>query len=169
LRLRNVYLSGAAVLLMTAFLFVFPLQGDTSIDEPVEKIMKEGNMPGTSIVLIKGNQQVVIKSYGFADLENREPVTPETLFEIGSCSKSFTALAMLQLARDGMVKLDDPVSKYFPAFKGKYNGKEYDISINQLLHHVSGIRPGTFGKIPLGSSETPISTLPVPSSKRRRV
>ena len=152
MRLRNVYLNGIAILLMTAFLFVFPLKGDTFIDEPVKQIMKEGNMPGISIVLIKKNRQVVIKSYGFADLENREPVTPETLFEIGSCSKSFTALAILQLAGDGLLNPDDPVSKYFPAFKGKYNGKEYDITINQLLHHVSGIGWGTFGKIPSGSS-----------------
>jgi putative ATP-binding cassette transporter len=172
MRVKNVYLSAAAVFLMTVFLFVFPLKGDTNadgqsavgavsdtfppmekIDEQVKKIMEEGNMPGVSIVLIKGNEHVVIKGYGFANLENRQPVTPETLFEIGSCSKSFTALAILQLARDGLVKLDDPVSKHFPGFKGKYNGKEYDITINQLLHHVSGIRWGTFGKIPSGSSE----------------
>ncbi|NIM18465.1 MAG: cyclic peptide export ABC transporter [Candidatus Aminicenantes bacterium] len=169
MREKNIYLTiMAVVLLITIIIFALPLKvnadDDTEnvgagtfptpekIEEQVKKIMEEGKIPGASIVLIKGNEHVVIKSFGYADLERQIPVTPKTLFEIGSCSKSFTALAVLQLVKDGLVKLDDPVSKYFPGFKGTFNGEEYDITINQLLHHVSGIRWETFGKIPQGSS-----------------
>jgi putative ATP-binding cassette transporter len=170
MRAKSIYFTTiAAVLLISIFLFALPLKANPDantestgagtfptpekIEEHIKKIMEQGKIPGISVVLIKGNEHVVIKSYGYANLEKQIPVTPETLFEIGSCSKSFTALGVLQLVKDGLVKLDDPVSKYFPGFKLIFKDKEYDVTINHLLHHVSGISERSFGSIPPGSDK----------------
>ena len=71
-----------------------------------------------------------------ADLEHDVRITPETIFEAGSVSKQFTAAAVLQLARDGRLSLDDPVRKYVPELP------EYDtpVRIRHMLTHTSGLR-----------------------------
>jgi putative ATP-binding cassette transporter len=135
----------------------FPPQED--IETQIKAIMKEGRIPGAGIVLIKGDKHVVVKGYGYADPETQTPVTADTLFELGSCSKSFTALAVLQLAKDGWVKLDDPVSKYFPWFEVYYRGKAYKITINQLLHHIGGIPWRTFAGIQQDNSADALKTV----------
>ncbi len=76
------------------------------------------------------------KAYGMADLEHGVPNRTDTIFEAGSVSKQFTAAAVLLLARDGKLSLDDPVRKYVPELP------EYamPITIRQMLHHTSGLR-----------------------------
>jgi putative pyoverdin transport system ATP-binding/permease protein len=113
------------------------------IDKEVATLMRAGDIPGLSMVIIKDGQQV-IKNYGYADLESKKPVTSTTLFEIGSCTKAFTALAVLTL----QLSLDDPVIKYLPWLHVYYEGKEQNITIRQLLHHTSGIPWSTISKIP---------------------
>jgi CubicO group peptidase (beta-lactamase class C family) len=121
--------------------------------EKVRKIMDNGEIPGLSIVVIKDNKQSYTAGISYADVEKKIPVTKDTLFELCSCSKSFTALAILQLAEKGSVNLNDPVSKYFPWFYVHFKGDKYEIIINQLLHHTSGIPWNTFSRIPQGNSE----------------
>lgn len=117
------------------------------IENEIQDLMEEGDIPGLSVVIIKGDRQF-IKSYGYADLKNKKPVTPETLFEIGSCSKAFTALAITRLERQGKFSLDDEVKKYIPWFHVTYEGHAQNITIGQLLHHTSGIPWSTIAKIP---------------------
>jgi putative ATP-binding cassette transporter len=145
------------------------------IETRIRSIMTEGKIPGAGIVLIKGGEPLLVKGYGTTDIRSQTAVTADTLFELGSCSKSFTALAMLQLAREGWVKLDDPVSKYFPWFQAFYRGKPYPVTINQLLHHIGGIPDRTFTKIPRGNRAdaleevvrdiSPVELLQVPGRK----
>jgi CubicO group peptidase (beta-lactamase class C family) len=123
------------------------------ISEEVHEIMDNGEIPGLSLVLINGSKHTYTKGFGYADLEKKIPVTTGTLFELCQCSKSFTALAILQLVEKGLVNLNDPVSRYFPWFYVKYRGEKYEITINQLLHHTSGIPWHTFSIIPQGNSE----------------
>jgi CubicO group peptidase (beta-lactamase class C family) len=84
---------------------------------------------------VKG-ETVVRRAYGMADLEHDVPNTPDTIFEAGSVSKQFTAAAVVLLARDGKLSLDDPVRKYvaeLPDFGAP-------ITIRQMLNHTSGLR-----------------------------
>jgi putative ATP-binding cassette transporter len=130
--------------------------GEKPASDEIEKmilpLMEEGKIPGLSIVIIKGNEPVLIKNFGYADLENKTPVTPGTRFELASCSKAFTAVAALQLAERGLINLDDPVSKYIPGFFAKYQDQEYDITLRQLLHHTSGISWKSISLIPVDNS-----------------
>ncbi len=123
------------------------------IEKKVLEWMKAGKIPGLILVIVKADEPVFVKGYGYADLETRSPVTPETLFELASCSKSFTALAALHLEEQGLINLDSPVSHYLPWFYVTYNGEKHKITLRQLLHHTSGISWTTISLIPRGSDD----------------
>lgn len=117
------------------------------VEQEVEKLMKQGDIPGLSLVIIKGDRQVT-KNYGYSDLEKQVPVNSNTLFEIGSCSKAFTAIAITEMELQGRINLDDKVSDYLPWFRVNFEETVADISLRQLLHHTSGIPWETIAKIP---------------------
>ncbi len=118
------------------------------IGKEVQRLMDEGDIPGLSLVIVKGSEEVFMKGYGFADIENKVPVTPATVFELGSCSKAFTALAALHCQQMGLINLDDPVSKYLPWFHARFKGKGYEITLRQFLNHTSGIPFRSISLIP---------------------
>ncbi len=91
--------------------------------------------PGGSIIVVQDGKTLLRKGYGMADLELGVSVKPEMVFRIGSMGKQFTAVAILQLVKEGRVKFDDPLSKYVPDFPGAEA-----IRVEQLLTHTSGIR-----------------------------
>jgi putative pyoverdin transport system ATP-binding/permease protein len=117
------------------------------VDKEVRSLMDEGKIPGLSLVIIHGNQQI-IKTYGHADVSTNKPVTPNTLFQIGSCTKAFTALAVMQLANAGSISLNANVTDYIPWFKPTYKDSLVNISVRQLLHHTSGIPWQSIALIP---------------------
>ncbi|MCX7920714.1 MAG: cyclic peptide export ABC transporter [Clostridia bacterium] len=123
------------------------------IEDWINKNISDGKIPGLSVIIVSGKETVYKKCFGFADLDTQESVTPETLFEMGSTSKSFTALGILKLESEGKIKLSDPVTKYLPWLKTKYNGKEYSITIDHLLHHTSGIPTNAINDIPIGEDD----------------
>ncbi|MDQ1354179.1 MAG: hypothetical protein QG657_4488 [Acidobacteriota bacterium] len=110
-----------------------------TIEKKVVELMEKGDIPGLSLVIINGDKPVYMKGFGYADLEKKISVTEDTLFEIGSTTKAFTALAALQLEKEGLINLDDPVSKYLDWFSATYEGKKYEITLRQVLHQTSGI------------------------------
>lgn len=122
------------------------------LSSKVQAFMDRGSIPGLSIVVIKGNNSQ-IKGFGFSDSEKKETVTAETLFEIASCTKAFTALAALKLESEGLLNLNNKVSTYLPWFYVMYKGKKEDVTINQLLHHTSGIPFGSISRILPDSSD----------------
>jgi D-alanyl-D-alanine carboxypeptidase len=92
------------------------------------------NMPGIQIAIIRGGQIVLDQGYGVRDIDARQPVESNTLFEIGSITKSFTSAAILQLKERGKLRLNDRLGQYVPEYpRGK------DITIEQLLQMTSGI------------------------------
>lgn len=117
------------------------------IDRNVAVLMREGNIPGISLVIITDGRPV-IRNYGFADLKSRTPVESNTQFELGSCSKAFTALAVATLLQDNRLKLGDYVSDYIPWLNLRYKDTAVKVTIEQLLYHTSGIPWGTISKIP---------------------
>lgn len=142
--------------LLLAMMMIFSfgsLAGEpgNDFDKKLKQLMTEGDIPGLSLVMVKGNQ-TIIRSAGYADVEGRRKVTPQTLFEIGSCTKAFTALAALKLESEGRLDLDAPVKTYLPWLSLSYKGNEVDITLNQFLHHTSGIPFKTISSIPEDAS-----------------
>lgn len=123
------------------------------IENFVDQQMKKGLLPGLALVIVKEDQIIYSNGFGYADLKRRSPVTSDTLFEIGSTSKAFTAMAILQLREQGLLNLADTVSKYFPWFEVRYAGENIEITIEQLLNQTSGIPFESIDKIPATSSD----------------
>lgn len=96
----------------------------------------ETKLPGLSVALVKNNEVIWTKAFGFRDLESGLAATPYTLYGIGSVTKSFTALCIMQLAEQEKLSVDDPVDKYVP-FDIRPEGEP--IRIWHLMTHSSGI------------------------------
>lgn len=92
--------------------------------------------PGCVLAIIKDNEFVYKRGYGMADLERDVPITPKSVFDIGSTGKRFTATVIAILANQGLLKLHDPIHKYLPEMPSYADG----ISIQHLIHHTSGLR-----------------------------
>lgn len=122
----------------------------SEIEQWVQEQTKKAEIPGMSITIVKGEQTVLQQGFGFSDLAAESAVNHDTIFEIGSNSKAFTALAVLKLEKEGKLKLDDPVQRYLPWLQFTYKGEPSEVTIEQLLHHTSGIPFETIGRIPAG-------------------
>ncbi len=90
---------------------------------------------GFQVAVVKGRDTLVMKSYGFANVELQVPATTETLFRIGSVTKQFTATAVMQLAEQGKLRLTDSLAKFLPNIPPHWRG----VTIRHLLNHTSGI------------------------------
>jgi len=124
----------------------------SQIDAEVNEMMKEGDIPGLSVIIINGDKNE-IRNYGYANLEKEIPVTSNTLFELGSCTKAFTALAVANLVNQNKISLTSDVQTYLPWFKVFYEGDLANIKVEHLLHHTSGIPWSTISKIPESNQE----------------
>ena len=91
---------------------------------------------GLVAAAVRGNDTLLLKGYGKANLEWDVPMPPDAMFEIGSVSKQFAAVSILQLRDEGKLSLDDELTKYFPALDTKGN----KVTLRRLLTHTSGIR-----------------------------
>ncbi|AIQ12912.1 beta-lactamase [Paenibacillus durus] len=118
------------------------------IEQFVEEQRSMSKIPGISVVIVEKGKTVYQKGFGYADVKQKKPVTGNTLFELGSTTKAFTALAILQLEKEGLLKRSDDVQKYIPWLKLTYNGAPQTITLNQLLHHTSGIAFNSIALIP---------------------
>jgi CubicO group peptidase (beta-lactamase class C family) len=92
--------------------------------------------PGAAVVVVKDGAVVYQHGYGCADLEQRIPITPQTLFDVASVAKQFTGLSVAMLVQQGKLSLDDDIHKHLPDVPDF--GKP--ITINNLVHHTSGLR-----------------------------
>lgn len=92
--------------------------------------------PGVAVVVVRGGQIIFQKGYGMANLEYKVPVTPQTVFNIASVSKQFTAFAIYLLEKQGKISFEDDIRKYIPELP-QY---EKPIRIRHLLAHTSGMR-----------------------------
>jgi len=112
------------------------------LDQFIEEYMEGSNYPGLAIALTDREKLLHISTHGFADLAARTPVTPDTLFEIGSIGKSFTSVALLQLRDEGKLDLHKPIAHYLPWFK--IQSKFEPITPHHLMSHTGGIIWGAF-------------------------
>lgn len=108
----------------------------SAIADTVFQRWNSTHTPGCAVGVARHGQVLLTRGYGMADLETGTPITAETILESGSVAKQFTATAVILLARDGKLDMDDPVRKYIPELP------EYGrpITIRHLLTHTSGLR-----------------------------
>lgn len=124
-------------LLLVAFLWVVVGNAQPTAPAPlVQAFMKEGEVPGLFVAVVKRDSVLYQGSFGTADKKQDKPMTAETCMELGSVSKAFTSELIYDLQHRGLLHLDDPVTKYLPGAPAAWSG----ITIMHLLRHTSGIR-----------------------------
>jgi D-alanyl-D-alanine carboxypeptidase len=109
------------------------------LDEYIARHMQETGAPGMTLTLANREGPLRISTYGFADTKANARVSADTMFQIGSISKSFVALALLQLRDEGKIDLNKPVVSYLPWLK--INSKFEPVTTHHLLSHTTGL-PG---------------------------
>ena len=110
------------------------------IDEQVEKSRVKQKIVGMSVVIVHDQDVLLAKGYGYADLASKTPANPQTVYRVGSVTKVFTALAVMQLRDAGKLNLDDPIEKYLPEFKIKSRFPDArPVTFRQLASHYSGL------------------------------
>ncbi len=109
-----------------------------AIDTYIVEKMRMPRIPGLALAIVKDDQIVYLKGYGQANPYG-QPVTPQTSFIIGSATKAFTALAVMQLVEAGKVRLDAPVQRYIPWFRVADPVASAKITVRQLLNQTSGL------------------------------
>ncbi|OUS03096.1 hypothetical protein A9Q86_01855 [Flavobacteriales bacterium 33_180_T64] len=110
------------------------------LDESTAIALKEHNVPGMAIAIIKNNQVIIKKGYGFSDIKSGEVVNSATGFNIGSISKMFTAWGIMKLVEEGILNLDASASNYISGWN--LPTSEFDankVTIRNLLQHTAGL------------------------------
>lgn len=107
------------------------------LDDFVIDTMRAWDTPGLSLVVIHGAELAVSRGYGYADREAGLPMSEQTLIMLGSTTKAFTALAVMQLVERGLIDLDASVTRYLPWFTTP-EGREDEITVRHLMSHSSG-------------------------------
>ncbi|MGY6211416.1 serine hydrolase domain-containing protein [Cytobacillus firmus] len=112
-----------------------------AFEETVQKLTEKHMIPGTSVAIAQEGEIVYHKGFGFRNVEDALPVTEDTVFGIGSITKSYSCVAIMQLQEAGKLNVHDPVIKYLPEFN--VNNKEAlkQITIHHFMTHSSGLPP----------------------------
>ncbi|MDQ8140469.1 serine hydrolase domain-containing protein [Chryseobacterium sp. CFS15] len=127
--------------LCSIFMLAFSLNAqklDQKIDSLILSKFKEADGPGGIFMVAQKGKPVYQKAFGMANLELDAKLNTNSVFQIGSMTKQFTAIAVLMLEEQGKLKVSDPISKYIPSYPNGNN-----ITIHNLLTHTSGIRDFT--------------------------
>ena len=114
----------------------------------VQRVMHATHAPGVAVRITRPGHRPISLKFGMADVERRIPVSSETVFEIGSVTKEFTAAALMQLVEQGRVSLDDEINRWLPGLRTAPRR----VTLRQLLSHTSGIHaslnPAPDGSLP---------------------
>jgi D-alanyl-D-alanine carboxypeptidase len=136
------------------------------VDDYVKAQMAKERIPGVSVGVVRDGKVVLAKGYGMANVELSVPATPDTVYELLSVTKQFTAAAILMLVEEGKIGLDDPIAKHLPNTPAAWS----PVTVRHLLTHTSGITdytdvPGWFKTIRLDRSPEdllePVKALPL--------
>lgn len=110
------------------------------VDAAAERAIREGFVPGGAVALIEGGEVTLMRGYGFADGDTGHPVTPETIFQIGSISKTVAAWGVTHLVEAGEVELDAPIESIVTRWRlpeSEFDASE--VTIRRLLSHTAGL------------------------------
>ncbi len=109
------------------------------IDVTINKILKDWNVPGAGVGIVVKDKLVFAKGYGFRNIEKKEPVTPNTLFQIASNTKLFTATSIGFLVEEGKLDWDKPIKQYVPQIQFYNDELNANVTIRDMLSHRTGI------------------------------
>jgi CubicO group peptidase (beta-lactamase class C family) len=119
-----------------------PALDPATLDRFITELMRVQRVPGLALAITQGDQILYVQGYGMA--REGQPVTPQTQFHIASLSKSFTAVAIMQLVEARQLDLDAPVQRYLPTFTLADPVVAAHITVRQLLNHTSGLADAGF-------------------------
>lgn len=129
------------VLLFAIFAGVSAHAGDDAFRKELTERLKsatEGETSGVAVLVARDGEILFQRGFGYADVDQKTPITAETKFRIGSVTKQFTAAAILKLVEQDRLSLEDPLAKYFPEFPGGDR-----VTVRHLLNHTSGLKSYT--------------------------
>ena len=106
-----------------------------AVDRYLQAEMQRQHIPGIALAVLKNGKPLYVRGYGMATLEHPVAVTPNSVFQLGSIGKQFTAVAVMLLADEHRLNLDDPVSKYLPEVPASWN----KVTLRLMLNHQAGI------------------------------
>ena len=106
------------------------------VDEFAKAEMKRHQIPGLALTIVRGSNKTRTEVYGLANVELKTPVRSQTVFEIGSLTKQFTAACILLLQQDGKLSVDDKISQHLSDIPAAWS----NVTVRHLLNHASGIR-----------------------------
>jgi CubicO group peptidase (beta-lactamase class C family) len=108
-------------------------------DQYVEKALKDWNCPGIGVGIIYKNKMVFVKGYGYKDFEKKSPVTANTLFQIASNTKLFTAVLAGMLVEDGKLEWDKPIKQFIPTIQFYNDELNNSVTLRDMLSHRTGV------------------------------
>ncbi|MFC3200114.1 serine hydrolase [Parapedobacter deserti] len=111
----------------------------SGLDDYVERVLREFQVPGIALAIVKDGKVILAKGYGVKRMDRPDPVDENTLFNIASNSKAFTATALAMLVEEGKLKWEDPVTKYLPYLKFSDDYVTAHLTVRDLLVHHSGL------------------------------
>lgn len=114
------------------------------LDAYIEAARREWRAPGVAVTIVKDGKLFVAKGYGVRELGKPEPVDADTMFDIASLAKSFTAAAIATLVDEGKMRWDDPVRRHLPGFELSDDYRSQNVTVRDFLTHRSGIERGDF-------------------------
>ena len=112
-----------------------------TLEQYLEEMMERHHIVGAAVAVADKKEVIYAKGFGVKDIQTQEPITPETVFGCASVSKSFTAMAIAQLAGKGMLSVDDPVIGHIPEFRLAGMEDMSQVKIRHLLSHTTGLPP----------------------------
>lgn len=125
--------------LVVLLLLCSTLNGQTAVESTIDVFIKaemeRQQIPGVALAVVADGKPSIIKGYGFANVEHRVPVKPETIFQSGSVGKQFTAFAIMLLVDEGKIGLDEKIGKYL----GEVPPAWADVTVRHLLTHTGGM------------------------------
>ncbi len=110
-----------------------------ALDALMNEAMKHWQAPGSAVVVVRGDEVVYLKGFGVKDVNTKQPVTPDTIFAIGSTTKAFVTAAMAILADDGKMRWDDPARKHLPYFRLSDPLANENVTLRDLVTHRAGL------------------------------
>ncbi len=144
LKLKHLVIPMRVFAFLFVLIFVFSCsptkESKPTISDELDLFFKgqyPSDQPGGAILIMKNDSVIFSKGYGLADMQSKEVITPKTLFNLGSISKTFVANVILILQEQGKLSVEDSLLKFFPNFKNKAIAKR--IKIKHLLTHTSGL------------------------------
>ena len=109
------------------------------LDTAFARILKDWKAAGFAVAVVEKNKIIYAEGFGYKDWEAKVPVTPNTQFAIGSCSKAFTASLIGLLVKDGKVDVDKPVTNYLPALHFYNNEMNNNVTLRDMMSHRTGV------------------------------